>query len=409
MTGPTDITSSNGNSGSNGNVCSDRDAGTTRRLHHIDAARALFLLLGIPFHIGMIALFNRSPAVPGFRDAGLIVFSLTFIHAFRMFAFFLLSGYFAAMVREKRGRRAWLSDRIVRLGIPLVGSLFTLGILQHYFHQELLSEKPGGIHGLPLAFDHLWFLCVLLGFVVTFYAWPTRRLPHRDSRLGGRIAQALCLAGRAWPLVLCLVALWSLGQGAFEDMLPRHRAFEIDLFVQYLMHAPAFAIGVLAWHLRVGERLFDLGGQRLPLLAAVLLPAYLLLNQLFRPVIGLSRGLSAPENFIGNLIELPTALILSLMALRLLARVADRPSRAIAFLVDGAMAIYLFHMIFVIATVAWLPRLPLIPEAQWLVGSGIALALSMGAFLLVRRNAILALVYCGKAPASPRKRGAVPA
>ncbi len=379
------------------------------RLHHVDAARALFLLLGIPFHVGMIAVFNRAPAVPGFKQAGLIVFSLTFIHAFRMFAFFMLSGYFAAMVREKRGRSAWLSDRLTRIGIPLVGSLFTLGVAQHYFHQELLGETPGGIHGLPLAFDHLWFLCVLLGFVVTFYALPAERLPAADSTLSRRIGQALCLQGPHWLVFMGLVALWSLGQGAFEDALPRHRAFEVDLFWQYLMHAPAFAIGVMAWRTRVGERLFDLSGRRLPALAAVLLPAHLLLNQLSRPIFGLPRRLSAPENFFGNLLELPTALVLSLLALRLLARVAHRPSRTVAFLVDGAMAIYLFHMVFVIATVAWLPHLPLIPEAQWLAGSAMVLAASVGAFLLVRGNGVLALIYCGKVLAPRRGTAAVAA
>lgn len=377
-------------------------------MHHVDAARALFLLLGIPFHVGMIAVFNRAPAVPGFKQAGAIVFSLTFIHAFRMFAFFMLSGYFAAMVRERRGRRPWLEDRLTRLGIPLVGSLFTLGVLQHFFHQQLLGEMPGGIHGLPLAFDHLWFLCVLLGFVATFYVVPIDRLPLTGSRLGRTLGDALCLTGKGWPAFLALLALWSLGQGAFEDALPRHRAFEIDLFWQYAMHAPAFAIGVLAWRLRVGQRMFDLPGRRLPLLAAMLVPAYLALAPLLRPILGLPRRLSIPENFVGNLIELPTAFVLSLLALRLLARIADRPSRLVGFLVDGAMAIYLFHMVFVIATVAWLPALPLLPEAQWLAGSVIVLAMSVGAFLVVRGNALLALVYCGK-PLPSREPATAPA
>ncbi|MCW1382838.1 acyltransferase family protein [Novosphingobium sp. KCTC 2891] len=379
-----------------------RAAGESRRMHHVDAARALFLLLGIPFHIGMIAVFNRSPAIAGFSDAPLIVFSMTFIHAFRMFAFFLLSGYFAAMVRERRGRHTWLADRMARIGVPLLGSLATLGVVQHYFHRALLSEAPGGIHGLPLAFDHLWFLCVLLGFVVTFFLFPGTWLPRRDGVAGNTIGRALCLEGRLWPLALALLALWGFAQGGLEDALPRRRAFEIDLGVQYLMHAPAFAIGVLAWHLRIGERLFDLAGARLPLLAGTLIAAYLLLSQLFRPILGLSRGLSMAENVLGNLIELPTAYVLSLMALRLLARVAARPSALVAFLVEGAMAIYLFHMAFVMLAVAWLPRLPLVPEAQWLIGSAVVLGLSIGAFLIARRNALLSLVFCGKAMERPR-------
>lgn len=382
-------------------------AGTTR-LHHVDAARAVFLLLGIPFHVGMLAVFNHTPAVPGFKQSGAIVLSLTVIHAFRMFAFFMLSGYFAAMVRERRGRRPWLEDRLTRLGIPLFGSVFTLGVLQHFFHQQLLGEAPGGIHGLPLAFDHLWFLCVLLGFVGAFYLLPFDRLPRADSRAGRTIGEALCLSGKGWTAMLALLALWSLGQGAIEDALLRSRAFEIDLAWQYVMHAPAFAFGVLAWRMRVGERLFDLPGRRLPLLALALIGPYVLLHPLARPMLGLAARLPVEWNFIGNLIELPTALVLSLLALRLLARIADRPSRLVRFLVDGAMAIYLFHMVFAMATVAVLRHVPLVAEAQWLAGSAVVLALSIGAFLVVRQVPLLALVYCGK-PLPVREPAAAPA
>ena len=95
------------------------------RLHHLDAARAALLLLGLPFHVATKAFFESEPAAIAFQTSPVIAGWVSVTHVFRMFAFFMLAGYFAAMRRERKGARAWLAERVRRLGLPLLASLAT--------------------------------------------------------------------------------------------------------------------------------------------------------------------------------------------------------------------------------------------------------------------------------------------
>jgi len=79
-----------------------------QRLHHLDAARAVLLLLGIPFHVGTTATMILSPGLPAWMANPVLGVGLSFIHSFRMSAFFILAGYFSGMASARRGRMPWL-------------------------------------------------------------------------------------------------------------------------------------------------------------------------------------------------------------------------------------------------------------------------------------------------------------
>ncbi|MEO0032380.1 MAG: hypothetical protein RIS94_2138 [Pseudomonadota bacterium] len=373
------------------------------RLHHLDAARALFLLLGIPFHVATTAIMILSPEAPGFREDPVIGFSLSAIHSFRMFAFFMLSGFFAAMVREKRGRSPWLADRLSRIGIPLVVSVSSLAVIQHHLKVGLSDLWAGGFHGLPLAFEHLWFLIVLLMFVTSYSVLPLRwRLPSE------RLRRALYVDGAPGLALLGLLALWGAaltGIMYLFQLQDNEAFFEHQLTIRYVQYAPAFLLGALAWHWQVGGRVFNLPLRAHLLTAAALLAIHLWLDPMFRPVLGLPVLIDTPYQLLDGAVMQPLGLLLSLGAFRLLARVATRPSRVVAFLVEGAMAIYLFHMSWAMVTVTLLARFApgaQLPVLQWLAGSALVLALSTGCFLIVRRHPLLALAFCGTK--LPRKR-----
>ncbi len=70
-----------------------------QRLHHLDAARAVLLLLGIPFHVGTTATMILSPGFPAWMANPVLGVGLSFIHSFRMSAFFILAGYFSGVVQ----------------------------------------------------------------------------------------------------------------------------------------------------------------------------------------------------------------------------------------------------------------------------------------------------------------------
>ena len=98
------------------------------RRHDLDALRAIAMLLGIVLHaamsfipgIGMFWAVEDPQAHAGF---GLLLGS---IHGFRMPLFFLISGFFTAMLWRKRGLQALLWHRFLRIFLPLVLGMFTI-------------------------------------------------------------------------------------------------------------------------------------------------------------------------------------------------------------------------------------------------------------------------------------------
>ncbi|MEM7623436.1 MAG: acyltransferase family protein [Planctomycetota bacterium] len=94
-------------------------APSTTRRHDLDALRAFAMLLGILLHgaLSFIAIpwpvrdANTSPAL------GLVVSA---IHGFRMPLFFMLSGYFTAMLCERHGLKRLATQRASRIALPLL-------------------------------------------------------------------------------------------------------------------------------------------------------------------------------------------------------------------------------------------------------------------------------------------------
>lgn len=95
------------------------------RRSDLDALRAGAMLLGIVLHASL-------SFIPSFwivtdtrqNDVFSIVFSA--IHGFRMPLFFVMSGYFSAMLLRRRGGGALIKHRFHRVFLPLIVGLFTI-------------------------------------------------------------------------------------------------------------------------------------------------------------------------------------------------------------------------------------------------------------------------------------------
>lgn len=306
-----------------------------KRLHHLDAARALLLLLGLPFHVATKAIFESDPAATDFQQSLLIGGWASITHVFRMFAFFMLAGYFAGMIRERKGTRAWIAERTRRLGLPFVASLLTLGALQYRLQDALLGKTSPSFLGLPLALDHLWFLAVLLGFCATYAAIPLRWI-----RPGEAMQRAMLLSGPGGLVVLALLAAWGLVRYATEQVPPiPNSPSETLLWQQFVFHAAGFVLGVMAWHGRIGERMFALRSRWIGLGIALLLVPYIPLDPLIRPALGKEIYPDLAGTLVLRALELPLAYLMSLALFRILAWVIRGPSRVVTFFVDGALAI----------------------------------------------------------------------
>ena len=157
------------------------------RLHYLDATRALALLLGIVFHASLSFM-------PVFIGWAVMDVSTSYIaggfalisHTFRMALFFLIAGFFSAMVLHKTRTRDFLQSRAVRLGVPfIVGWLVLRPLLVSGWiagGQSMrgdvdisasLSQGFASLTNLPnelFVGTHLWFLYYLILFTLSAIA-----------------------------------------------------------------------------------------------------------------------------------------------------------------------------------------------------------------------------------------------
>lgn len=96
----------------------------TRR-HDLDALRALAMLLGIGLH-GALSFTPGGWVVRDSQQSGLLGLGVGMIHGFRMPLFFLISGFFTALVWRRRGLRALLTQRAQRILLPCLLGLVTI-------------------------------------------------------------------------------------------------------------------------------------------------------------------------------------------------------------------------------------------------------------------------------------------
>ena len=100
----------------------------TPRRHDLDALRAIAMLLGIVIHVALsfVPMPSEGWFVHDSRSNSGFAVVLSVIHGFRMPLFFLLSGFFTAMLWRNRGLRALLVHRAKRILLPLLVGTLTI-------------------------------------------------------------------------------------------------------------------------------------------------------------------------------------------------------------------------------------------------------------------------------------------
>jgi len=173
-----------------------------RRYYGLDALRGSMMMLGIVIHSAGYYISMPPPHLPfiGDRNTSLSMDVLAhFIHSFRMPLFFVLAGFFASLLVEKRGLADTYRNRAARILAPLVAAMLTVlpvGLLfaldfiiaVRYGRQELIPDRAAvqrltaemEAMGAPrdLFMGHLWFLYYLLYFylLMPFARWLQPRL-----------------------------------------------------------------------------------------------------------------------------------------------------------------------------------------------------------------------------------------
>jgi glucan biosynthesis protein C len=235
-----------------------------RRYYGLDALRGVMMMLGIVIHAAMFYTVMTSEVVPLKDRQTWAVFDVVvgLIHAFRMPSFFLLAGFFAALLVEKYGFRGALTNRLKRVLLPLLIGLFTVLPITGWF---LLSFKFSVDHDTKLLLTsleghrqwaqdferqlggpspgHLWFLYYLMMF---YLLTPLCEAGLRSCERRGWAARLQRVTASRWlPVVLgawTALTLWPhkgglvVGFQHFTPHLPSLVYYGSFFFVGYSFH-----------------------------------------------------------------------------------------------------------------------------------------------------------------------------
>ena len=197
------------------------------------------MLLGILLHASL-PYFSRIAGFESFWPADddqsvLLFLVFDFIHTWRMPVFFLLAGFFAHLVLDRRAMSVFALDRLKRIGVPLVlfGAVMAIiippiwvygwfGVISLEVFQDALKKRQDLDSSGDLV-GHLWFLYYLLlmysaliAFRLLARLWRARTA-YAPSALGRRIGDALYTR---IPLLLTLGAVLLLILRAGDESKP---------------------------------------------------------------------------------------------------------------------------------------------------------------------------------------------
>ena len=373
-------------------------SGSTR-LFYLDNLRALAMLAGVFFHA---ALAYSPMAQPFWPSADVLNHPLFDIfawasHLFRMPVFFLLAGFFAAMLLHKYGERVFWCNRLRRIGLPLLlflplltlamGTVIQFGLthVQHKppflaFIQSMLNqaEPPA----MPLSTMHLWFLYHLL--FLYLLTWCGRVLLNR---------RMLCWLNELKPnavvlllILACVPALYSVSAPfpAPEWIFPALWALWF-YGVFFALGYACFSLPALLARFSPFQHHYLLVGAASYALYYALLPATLIPQ-------------SQPEGWLKLAIivlESCSAVLWTLCALLYARRWLDWDSRALAYLSKVSFWLYIVHLPLLFFVQFLLIDLQMALWVKFVLSSGATLALGLLGFHLLIAPTPLVSILAG--------------
>lgn len=160
------------------------------RFHYMDNLRALAMLTGVVFHAALAYSVLAHPFWPTANTGqSLIVDAFAwFFHLFRMPLFFVVAGFFAALLVQKRGMGGMLKNRFMRIILPLIVFwplvYFSMSWLIRYAIADVQNLSPllqmikpwlanPQAPTAPPTLVHLWFLPYVMCFCILVWVAST--------------------------------------------------------------------------------------------------------------------------------------------------------------------------------------------------------------------------------------------
>ncbi|MCV2359935.1 acyltransferase family protein [Paucibacter sp. TC2R-5] len=228
----------------------------TPRTYFLDRLRVVLTALVIFHHCAITYggsggwFYREFPENPNVSSSITLTMLCSINQAFFMGMFFLIAGYFTPAGFERKGAKRYLSERFIRLGLPLLVFGLLLGPMTDAMADiskghDFWSGWLWRLERFTFVAGPLWFAWALLLFALAYAAWRA---------LGGKHANAVQpVPGHAHWLAAALL----VGAGAMliRQWVPTGRnvwALQLGYFSSYIM---LFALGCAAARHRWLERI----------------------------------------------------------------------------------------------------------------------------------------------------------
>lgn len=264
------------------------------RLLFIDNIRIILVCLVILTHLAITYGASGSwyyHEVSGVSVSSALLTLLTSLfQTFFMGFFFLIAAYFIPSSLKRKGMYRFVSDRLARLGVPLVIWILFISPIFGYLVSRVLGGYPGSFPDWYftvqpnlqyLGLGPMWFVFSLLIFTLVYVAWNAIRKPSEDAVASPRPFPTI-------PLILLFGIFLALVSFSVRIIFPI--GYEWELFALQVPYYPQyialFIIGIIAagndWFVRIP----DSTGKTCSLLALLLA----LLQPLLLLTVDLSSG-----------------------------------------------------------------------------------------------------------------------
>ncbi|MCY4099521.1 MAG: acyltransferase family protein [Rhodobacteraceae bacterium] len=293
-----------------------------QRYHNLDFLRAFAMLLGLAVHAPLIYYYPDVALELGIENIPepelWVWLMLGFITSWRMPLFFLLAGFFAILVIQKRGPLRFLGDRTVRIGMTLL--LFA-------FLYDYIDGR------LDFTLGHLWFLYYLLFFcVIVVFLY---HFSHFKRLYSNPLSPVLLLfIASCLILTVPLAGLLNANWDPYTFLSPPERYGDIKIgnIVYYLTY---FLAGTVLY---ANQKIFTLIARNKPLLSIALVATVVMVFQL----------LMETDFWLYLILKGMNSLFWCLLFLGLATKMILFRNAILDWLVELSYPIYLFHVFAII-------------------------------------------------------------
>ncbi len=327
----------------------------TSRLFYMDNLRALAMLVGILFHAALAysPLMHNLWFTSSHDSSWAFDLFAFFTHLFRMPVFFLISGFFALMLIEKRGISGLLKNRLIRIALPfivffpllLIAYMAVLGWAVEEVKNlspmmqfiKMMAANPNAPKP-PLTTMHLWFLYNLMMFVLVVAAL------YKTKFFDSTLIKKLC------SKPVCLLVFPLLLVPAFANQFAPHPApekFYPELW-SFGLYGMFFLFGAVIYTQQSVLQLFDKYKHRLLFVALV---AYGYFYYSLPATISPEQTMKMMAGFQFDLAHLPIAIaeayVAAYMSFYLIAAAKtslNKSSKLMRLIADSSYWIYIIHM-----------------------------------------------------------------